>query len=464
MSLLKDEAWLPAGKQERVLDRLAGLEAVVSQELIQRALERTRRVDTRQCRLTHAVTLWITLAMGLLTDRPIRQVFKASRRWHGCERTPHRSSLCIARQRLGVAPVRALFQEVVRPLARTEVPGGFYRGCRLMAIDGNVLNLPDTPANERAFGRPSGGARGDGAFPQCRKTSLVELGTHVELDFIVKPIRCGETTAMQALWRSVPPDSLLLWDRGFFSYSGWKTALEREVQLLARVKQNLILKPIQRLADGSSLAKIYPNAYDREKDRHGIIVRVIRYRLDDPQRTGHDEAHILLTTLLDAEQFPATELICLYHERWEEELTFDEQKTHQDPRRASKSANLRSETPAGVVQELYALSLAHFVIRKMMFDAAEQAELDPDRLSFTGCFQILVTRLPECQARSAQSIRDWYALLLWEMSQELLPPRRNRINPRVIKQKMSKWAKKRPEHFHPPPLTKTFEESIVTVC
>ena len=333
-----------------------------------------------------------------------------------------------------------------------------------MAIDGTVLNLPDTSANERAFGRPSGGSRGAGAFPQCRKTSLVELGTHVELDFIVKPIRCGETTAMQALWRSVPPDSLLLWDRGFFSYSGWKTALERKVQLLCRVKKNLVLRPIRHLVDGSFLAKVYPKAYAREKDRHGIVVRVIRYKLADPQRVGHEEEHTLLTSLLDAEQSPAAELICLYHQRWEEELTFDEQKTHLDPRRASKSANLRSETPAGVVQELYALSLAHFVVRKMMFDAAQTADLDPDRLSFTGCFQILITRLPECDASSVSSIQDWYALVLWEMSQELLPPRRNRINPRVIKQKISKWAKKRPQHFHPPPLTKTFEESIVMLC
>jgi len=277
MSLLKDDARSPEGKQERVLDRLAGLEAVVTQETLERVLEQTGRVDKRQCRLTHAVTLWITLAMGLLTDRPIRQVFKASRRLHGREQTPHRSSLCIARQRLGVAPVRALFREVVRPLASPHVPGGFYRGYRLMAIDGTVLNLPDTPANERAFGRPSGGSRGAGAFPQCRKTSLVELGTHVELDFIVKPIRCGETTAMQALWRSVPPDSLLLWDRGFFSYSGWKTALEQEIQLLCRVKKSLILKSIKTLPDGSFLVKIYPKAYDREKDRHGIVVRVIRY-------------------------------------------------------------------------------------------------------------------------------------------------------------------------------------------
>ena len=101
---------------------------------------------------------------------------------------------------------------------------------------------------------------------------------------------------------------------------------------------------------------------------------------------------------------------------------------------------------------------------KMMFDAAQSADLDPDRLPFTGCFQILVTRLPECGASSVQSIQDWYALLLWEISQDVLRPRRNRINPRVIKQKMSNRAKKRPPHFRPPPLTKTFEVPIVMTC
>jgi hypothetical protein len=139
-------------------------------------------------------------------------------------------------------------------------------------------------------------------------------------------------------------------------------------------------------------------------------------------------------------------LINLYHERWEEEQVFDEQKTHQDPRRATKPAQLRSETPAGVIQEIYALSLGHFVIRSLMFEAAATVKLDPDRLSFTGCFQILKCRLPECDGKTAVTLEAWYEGLLCEMQGERTDPRRNRINPRVIKRKMSKWKKKRPEH------------------
>ena len=150
-----------------------------------------------------------------------------------------------------------------------------------------------------------------------------------------------------------------------------------------------------------------------------------------------------------------------YHERWEKEQVFDEQKTHQDPRRATKPAQLRSETPAGVIQEIYALSLGHFVIRSLMFEAAATVNLDPDRLSFTGCFQILKCRLPECDGKTPATFEAWYQGLLWEMQGERTDPRRNRINPRVIKRKMSKWKKKRPEHRHRPPLTKTFLETVV---
>jgi hypothetical protein len=196
--------------------------------------------------------------------------------------------------------------------------------------------------------RPLATAETPGAFPQIRKVSLVELGTHVETAFLAKPITTGEQAVLPALLRRLPDDALLLWDRGFFSYNLWKTLVSRGIRVLARV-----------------------------------------------------------------------------------------------------------------IQELYALSLAHFVTRATMFAAAASAGMDPDRLSFYGCFHVLQCRLPECDGRTAESLARWYAALLWELSQERLPPRRNRINPRVIKQKVSKWPKKRPAHSHPPPLQKTFMQSVV---
>ena len=115
--------------------------------------------------------------------------------------------------------------------------------------------------------------------------------------------------------------------------------------------------------------------------------------------------------------FPARELICLDHERWEAEQVDDEQKTHQDPRRPTKPAHFRSQTPEGVEQEIYALSLAHFVVRALMLEAAKQEHQDADRLSFTGCFQILQARLPECQSSTPAELEQWYRLLLEEMAQ-----------------------------------------------
>jgi hypothetical protein len=445
-----------------LLDRLVGLQSVITPERIRQALEATGRVNVRDCRLSHEVMLWVVVAMGLLTHLPIRQVFKHARRLRLGEKTPGRSSLCEARQRLGVEPLRALHRSVVKPLATPDTPGAFYKGLRWMGIDSTVMDVPDSEANAVEFQRPSGG-RGDGAFPQVRKASLVELGTHVEVAFAIGGYRDGEQTLARQLWDDIPTESLLTEDRGFFGYDDWKALNSRDVKLLVRLKSDLILQPIRRLSDGSFVAKIYPTSYARTKDRDGIEVRVIEYTLNDPQRTGHGEKHRLMTNLLDAEQFPALELIEGYHQRWEEELVYDEQKTHQDPRRAEKPAQLRSETPDGVRQELYALSLSHFVIRALMFEAARPLKLDPDRLSFTGCFRILQCRLPECDSRSHQSFADWYAALLWELQQEQIPPRRNRINPRVIKRKMSKWLKKRAEHRHQRPLTKCFAESVLIV-
>jgi hypothetical protein len=454
-------SFLPAGESPRFLDRLAGLEQVITPDVVRQCLCETGRDGQRNCELNHEVMMWIVLAMGMFTEVPIRQVFKCSRFSRTGEATPSRFALCHGRKRLGIAPVRRLHHHVVRPVAQSCSRGAFYHGYRLMGIDSTVYDLSDTEANEAAFGRPSGGHRGPGAFPQLRKVSLVELGTHVETAFVLKPCRRNETVAVPALLKRLPADALLLTDRGFFSYSLWKNSLSRGIQLLGRVPQNSILAPLETFSDGSFVAKIYPSWQARRHDQQGIVVRAIRYTLDEPQRTGHGEKHVLITSFLDADSHPAEELILLYHQRWEQESVFDEQKTHHDPQRAHKPAQLRSQTPAGVVQEMYAMSLGHFVVRSWMHQAARTEDVDPDRLSFTGCFQVLRCRLPECDGSTVATLRTWYEALLWEMSNERCDPKRNRINPRVIKRKMSNWPKKRPQHRRPPPPTKTFRQSIV---
>ena len=450
---------LSSADEERLLDRLAGLEKIIAPELLREALAETGRVNVRRCRLSHEVMLWVMVAMGLFTHLPLRQVFGHSRRLRA-EKLPGRSSLCEARRRLGVAPVAWLHAHVARPLATPETPGAFYKGMRWMAIDGMVKYVWDSDANAAEFQRAAG-SRGKAAFPQVRVVKLVELGTHVEVALEIGGWQDDERTLARRLFDRLPPDSLLTEDRGFFSYKDWKLLIHQGRNLLARISRHLVLEPLEGLSDGSFLANIYPSSDHRSKDRAGIMVRVIEYTHDDSGRTGCGEKHRLLTTLLDERMYPALELIEGYHERWEEELVIDEQTTHQDPRRAEKTAQFRSETPQGVRQEIYALSLAHFVIRALMFEAAKAENLDTDRLSFKGCFHVLQAALPDCDASTPETFESWYQNLLARMRDEKIPPRQNRINPRVIKRKMSKWPKKRPEHRGIPPLTKPFIQAVV---
>src|SRR5208283_1316357 len=132
-----------ADEQGRILDRLAGLEKIITIEVIRQALQSAGRFNQRACKLTYEVMLRLVVAMGLLTHLPIRQVFKHARRFHRGEDTPARSSLCEARQRLGVEPVQNLHALVVRPVATSETPGAFYKGMRWMGIDGTVLDVPE---------------------------------------------------------------------------------------------------------------------------------------------------------------------------------------------------------------------------------------------------------------------------------------------------------------------------------
>ncbi len=441
------------------LDRIAGLEKVISHSDIAAALGASNKVDSRKCKLTYEVMMWVVLAMGLFTDSPIRQVFKSCRRISKDDWLPGRSTLCMARQRLGSQPVVDLHRMIVSPLANEQTPWAFYKGMRKVGIDGTICDAPDCPAHQH-LGRSSG-SRGEGPFPQVRKLSLVELGTHVEFGLTFGGWKDSERTLFAQLIDSIPDDALLMLDAGFYSYDLWKSLCNRH-HLLFRVKKSMVFKPIQIFEDGSYLANVYRTSWHRENDSGGILVRVIEYTIDDPQRTGHQEKHVLLTNLLEPEMFPAEELICEYHERWEHELVYDEQKTHQDPNRAEKTTDFRSETRDGLRQEIYALSLAHYVTRALMLEAATTKGIDVDRLSFKGCFQIIKTRLPEYHpADGIVRLEEWFEAVIWELGEETIPPRRNRINPRVIKRKMSRWNKARPEHRKIPPLKKAFFDTIV---
>ena len=434
-------------------ERLRPLKRIIPRADIEGVLQRTGKDRTHCRRLPAWFLVWFVIALGLSCRDCYRQVFK----WLQPDRnggTPRRTTLCEARNRLGVAPMRLLTEQVIRLQGRPTTPDAFYRGMRTMALDGFVIDVPDTPSNERAFGRP-GRSRPPAAFPQARVLSLCESGSHVLWRSLIKPCSRGEVTMAHHLLRFLDKDMLLLWDRNFLSYQTVAEVRQRGAHLLARIKSNLIFEPIRVLDDGSSLAKLYRSPADRKKDRDGIVVRIIESTFNDPGRPGSGGPHRLLTTLLDETLDPARTLIVLSHERWEEEVTIDELKTHQRERPV-----LRSQTAGGVVQELYGLLLGHYVIRVLMQEAAAVDGIDPQRLWFTGTLKILRCRLPECPA-SRRGLRRWYRNLVAEVAEEVLEERRDRINPRVIKRKMSNWRKKRPQHRNHPQPRKDFKAAIV---
>jgi hypothetical protein len=245
--------------------------------------------------------------LGPVLPRLLRQVF----RWLQPFRkggTPRRTALCEARKRLGIAPMRLLAEQAIQLQGKPTTPGAFYRGMRTMALDVFIVDVPDSPAHVRAFGRP-GSSRAPAAFPQARVLALCETGSHVLWRCLIKPCSCGEVTMTHYLLRFLRPDMLLLWDRNFLSYQSVSEVRQRKAHLLARIKKDLIFEPIRVLNDGSYLSKIYRHSADRKKDRNGILVRIIESTFDDPVRPGSGEPHRLLTTLLDEKLDPAGTLI-----------------------------------------------------------------------------------------------------------------------------------------------------------
>jgi hypothetical protein len=205
---------------------------------------------------------------------------------------------------------------------------------------------------------------------------LVENGTHVLFGTRMGGIETGEITLAKQVVASLVKGMLCLADRNFYGFALWNQARATGADLLWRIKKNLRLPREKQLPDGSYLSRIYASEKEQRHSENGIVVRVVEYKLEGVP--GSEPIYRLLTTILDPEAAPATELAALYHERWEIETALDELKTHL---RGSRIV-LRSKTPDLVRQEFYGLMLAHFAVRGLMHEAALRANEDTDRLSF----------------------------------------------------------------------------------
>lgn len=389
------------GSGTRLTDYLSTslLARIYPASVINELLDAHQCNSRRQRSFPASAVVYYCMALSLYPEAAYADVFDAVAQglaWRNHGVTPQRikaSSISTARSRLSWPVFKHLQQLTCQPLANeTTCPQAFYRGLRLMAIDGSNFEVPDEADNVAAFGYP-GSRTGVAGYPQAQCAVLVECATHAIVAANIAAYRDSEWSVCKPLFTSLNTSTLCLADRGFNGYDCWTTAKATGSQLLWRCAANRQLPVIQSLDDGSFLSVIRPSTGPLRKDKNAeVTVRVIEYSL--PGTQGAETRYRLLTTLLDEQQAPALELAALYHERWEVESVFDELKTHLLQRRRT----LRSKTADLVRQEFYGWVLAHYAVRWLMYSAATEHKKTPRKLSFVANTQLLRRAQPQSGA------------------------------------------------------------------
>ena len=376
------------------------LSRVCPRTMVDEVLADHGRASVRERLLPASAVVYYVMALALYRELPLQEVLRvvteALRTFGdgGEGRLAGQPSLSLARRRLGAPVMRALAERILKPLARPSDAGAWYRGRRLMALDGTCLAVADEQANAQHFGYHRA-SRGHSAFPQARAVGLIECGTHSVVAADIQPYAISEMAMAPGLFTHLDHQMLLLADRGYYSFALWQQAQARGSHLLWRVKTNLVLPVAKVLPDGSYLSTLY-DSRDRSR-RHGQPVRVIEYTLDGAD--SRNQRYRLITTLLEPGSAPAQELAALYHQRWEVEGVFDEIKVHLSGGRGY-STILRSKTPELVQQEFWGMLIAHFATRELMQEAARAQRTDPDVLSFTHAIRVIKRKLPHAAALS----------------------------------------------------------------
>ena len=386
-------ASLPAGSRITDYISLGVVAKFFPVEKVHAVLEQTGRASVRERDLPAHVVVYYVIALALYMQSSYREVLRClleGVQWlldpSTSIKVAGKSGISQARTRLGAAPLQALYEAMVAPIAERRTKGAWYRQWRIVSLDGSTLDVADTKENEKAFGRP-GASRGNAAFPKIRFVALLENGTHVLWAARMDKYSTDELSLAESVVPALQKGMLCLADRFFPSHKLWQIAAATGADLLWRTRQNARLEVDERLPDDSYLSRIYPSTSDRRNERKAIVVRVIDYRLD--KVPDAEPIYRLITTILDHKLAPAKELAALYHERWEIETALDELKTHLRGARIV----LRSKTPELVKQEFYGLLMAHFAIRGLMHEAALKADLDPDCLSFLHSVRVVQRRM-----------------------------------------------------------------------
>jgi len=319
--------------------------------------------------------------------------------WNALWKVPTSSGISQARQRVGWRVMADVFEGVVQPVATSDTRGAWLRRWRLLAIDGFDVDLPDTPQNAAEFGYAgSGGNRS--ALPKARVVAVAECGTHAFVAAEVDAWSVGEKTLAARLYPRLRPDELLTADRNFYSFDAWSAAVRTGAALLWRAPTQLRLPVLGVLTDGTYLSVVIdPQIRGARRDRiieaaragreldpdQAHLVRVVEYDVPDRAGNGTGELIVLLSTIVDPADARCDELAAAYHDRWEEETANDQVKTHlRGPGRV-----LRSRLPDLARQEIWAWLSVHYALAVLVARAAEAADMDPDRISYTRTLRLV---------------------------------------------------------------------------
>jgi hypothetical protein len=378
------------------------LTRLVPRELVDEVTASLDRTEIRRNKLPARVVVYFVMALALFYGegyeevmRKLAEGLKYMGTWRRDWTVPTASALCQARQRLGPEVMRELFERVALPCALRSTAGAWLSGRRLMAVDGFGLEAPDSPENAAYFGYANKTEKC--SLPFVQLAAMVECGTHAIVAAEIGKGSEGEDTLTGRILssRAVEPGMVVMADAGLYSYRHLRMIIDAGADAILRIGANVGLPVLEWLPDGSYLSYIadpdekrkqYRKLYGgRAKitDLPGIPVRAVDYEVTD--RGDRDEIITLVTTIMDPADVPAPELAAAYHERWEAEQVYDEVKTHQ----RGPATVLRSRKPEMVEQEIWGLLLAHYGIRHLMREAADQAELDPDRLSFIRALRVV---------------------------------------------------------------------------
>lgn len=402
---------------------------------IEEALAYSGTASIRRRRLPADQVVWLVIGMALYRNEPIEYIVDSlevalpDRR----DTLVAKSAITQARQRLKEEPLAYLFATTAAEWAMRSAEADRWRGLAIYALDGTTMRVPDSTENRKEFGGQHT-HRGESGYPQVRVVAMLAVRSHILSAFRFAPYTYGETTLARDVWREVPERSLVILDRGFLvkkDLIDLETSGERH--WLCRTKSNTKWAIVEKLGRDDYLV---------EWDVHETgLPRTWQMRAIHYKRKGHARATIL-TSLTDAEKYPAKELIALYHERWEVELAYDEIKTHL----LEREECIRSRTPEGVRQELWGIAIAYNLVRREMERVAEKARVPPTRISFVAALMYFREEMSWLVGRRLAYGTIPRRLLNLErnLKRLILPERRERTAPRAVKVKMSNYARKRP--------------------